>query len=157
TTTSYDPLNRLIQSVDPVGTLSWDYLPHGELSRATDRLNHLTKYDYDLRGWQTDMVEAADDPKVKRTTDLKYDLAGNLLERTSGQPGLAGYALPSTTAYLYDALNRRFARTEAASTDEQRTTGYGYDLAGNLTLLTDPLGRITRSAYDVRDRVVAVY
>jgi YD repeat-containing protein len=64
------------------------------------------------------------------------------------------------TRYEYDALDRRAAMirnydpAQAADQQSNVTTEYGYDLAGNLTSLTDPLGHQASFAYDAAHRRV---
>ncbi|WP_404932160.1 RHS repeat protein [Massilia atriviolacea] len=60
-----------------------------------------------------------------------------------------------TLAYtpLLGSINGTVA---AAQTVPQTPTRYQYDAAGNLTQVTDPLGRVTNQAYDALDRVKEV-
>lgn len=60
--------------------------------------------------------------------------------------------LATTTQRTYDALNR----LQKEQRDEQDPgNSYAYDGGGNLTTITDPLGRITSQAFDAFDRVLS--
>ncbi|WP_339138208.1 MAG: RHS repeat-associated core domain-containing protein [Candidatus Electrothrix sp. GW3-4] len=79
-----------------------------------------------------------------------YDADGNRISRTS--------ALGISTRFAYDALDRRIAVIRNAdsglSADHQTNvrTEYGYDLAGNLIRLTNPLGYQAEFSYDAAHR-----
>ena len=61
------------------------------------------------------------------------------------------YAVAFTVAYtpILGSLSGTVARAQSA----QPTTSYQYDLAGNLTAVNAPLGRVTNHTYDILDRV----
>ncbi|CAK8715668.1 RHS and YD repeat-containing protein [Candidatus Electronema halotolerans] len=124
---SYDPMGNLLQALNPRGystALSWT--PTARLKSVTDPEGHAVSYGHD--------------------TD------GNLISKTS--------ALGIVTRYEYDALDRRAAMirnydpAQAADQQSNVTVEYGYDLAGNLTSLTDPLGHQASFAYDAAHRRV---
>ncbi|WP_404932237.1 RHS repeat protein [Massilia atriviolacea] len=68
---------------------------------------------------------------------------------------LIASSLMVTLAYtpLLGSINGTVA---AAQTVPQTPTRYQYDAAGNLTQITDPLGRVTNQAYDALNRVKEV-
>jgi RHS repeat-associated protein len=123
----YDPMGNLLQALNPRGystALSWT--PAARLKSVTDPEGHAVSYG--------------------------HDADGNLVSRTS--------ALGIVSRYEYDALDRRTAAIRnydpAKAADQQTNvkTAYGYDLAGNLISLTDPLGHQAKFVYDAAHRRV---
>jgi RHS repeat-associated protein len=122
---SYDPMGNLLRALNPRGyTTEMDYTPTYRLAQVTDPEGHAIGYE--------------------------YDADGNRISRTS--------ALGISTRYDYDALGRRIALTrnydDALPADHQTNvrTEYGYDLAGNLIRLTNPLGYAAEFRYDAAHR-----
>src|SRR5262249_41338935 len=73
-------------------------------------------------------------------------------------PQPTGYAHPSTTTYVYDALNRLTDTYEGVNgTSFLKHTGVSYDKAGNVVATTDGRGVVTRYTYDLRARRTGVY
>jgi YD repeat-containing protein len=123
----YDPMGNLLQALNPRGystALSWT--PAARLKSVTDPEGHAVSYG--------------------------HDADGNLVSRTS--------ALGIVSRYEYDALDRRAAAIRnydpAKAADQQTNvkTAYGYDLAGNLISLIDPLGHQAKFVYDAGHRRV---
>jgi len=81
-------------------------------------------------------------------TYLNYDAAGN---RTA-QHLVVGSVLRSSY-FQYDRVNRTLRQIAA----DGGNTYFGYDLAGNQTLVTDPMGRPTYTAYDQLNRTYCRY
>lgn len=124
---SYDPMGNLLQALNPRGyTTALSWTPEARLKSVTDPEGHAVSYG--------------------------HDADGNLISKTS--------ALGIVSRYEYDALDRRAALIRNYDPDkaaDQQTnvrTAYGYDLAGNLTSLTDPLGHQASFAYDAGHRKV---
>jgi RHS repeat-associated protein len=122
---SYDPMGNLLKALNPRGyTTEMNYTPTHRLAQVTDPESHAVNYD--------------------------YDADGNRISRTS--------ALGIATRFAYDALDRRIAVIRNAdsglSADHQTNvrTEYGYDLAGNLIRLTNPLGYAAEFSYDATHR-----
>ncbi|XCN73322.1 MAG: RHS repeat-associated core domain-containing protein [Candidatus Electrothrix aestuarii] len=122
---SYDPMGNLLRALNPRGyTTEMDYTPTYRPAQVTDPEGHAVSYG--------------------------YDADGNRISRTS--------ALGISTRYEYDALGRRIALTrnydDALPADHQTNvrTEYGYDLAGNLIRLTNPLGYAAEFRYDAAHR-----
>ncbi len=67
------------------------------------------------------------------------------------------------TTTAFDPLNRPVAVTQNALAGQPQNhqqqynlvTQYGYDAAGNRTVVTDTLGSVTRTAYDLAGRPAA--
>ena len=118
-------------------------------------MGNRTQYGYDTGGF----VRTVTDPNGNVTT-TEHDVRGNTISSKTCQdrPG----NLCSTIFYTYspDAMTKtltpgplndvmlttRDGRSTSATDDTYKTT-YGYDTYGNRTTVTDPLGRVTTTAY----------
>ena len=60
------------------------------------------------------------------------------------------------TSYGYDPVGQITQLIEGFGSTVQRTTTSVFDLVGNVTKITDPLGHISSMSYDVRDRVTRI-
>jgi YD repeat-containing protein len=151
----YDILGRLVQVTEAQGA------PEQRLTiTAYDAANHITtvmqsltpadprlggpasspafvvsSYTYDGLGRQIMMIEALN-TAVQRTTLHGYDAADNLISQVTGASPDPSYAHLLTTVYKYDYLNRRISITEAAFTDQARTTSEIYDALDNVITIT---------------------
>jgi RHS repeat-associated protein len=144
TTWTYDAAGRMITMVEP----------RGNVSGATAAL-FTTTYGYDAVGRQTSITDPAG-----RVTTTVYDVLGRVATRTDPQ-GTTTFAYDGngnvlstartgigTSSSTYDSLNR----VATAIDPRGKTTTYTYDLGGNLTLLTSPLGFKTSYTYDTVGR-----
>ncbi|MFH8989791.1 DUF6531 domain-containing protein [Streptomyces sp. NPDC017940] len=147
TTTTYDALNRPLVVTDPLGrTTGYTYDANDNVTKVTDAAGKTTTAKYDKNDRHTSGTD-----QLGRTTTYAYDAGGNLLSRTS--------PLGHRSSWTYDGDGRRATsvdpRGNATGADpDQYTTTYGYDLAGNPTKVTDPLGGVTNTAYDALNKVV---
>jgi len=136
---SYDPLNRLTQTIqdylgpDPATrdtTTGYGYDARDNLVSVTDPDGLTTSYTYDGLNNQTDLSS----PDTGSTT-YTYDAAGN--RRTQID------ARGVTTTYTYDALNRLAGISYLTSSLD---TSFAYDQADGITGCSGsyPAGRLTR-------------
>jgi len=136
TDNDYDPLNRLMQTIQDKGA---------------GRIEATTKYTYDARG----NLRVVNDPKQLNTT-YTYDGLNNLGQLTSPDTGVTNYTYDAagnrrtqtdarnvTTTYAYDSLNRLVSVSYPTAT---LNTTYAYDQVDGTTGCTAsfPKGRITR-------------
>ena len=90
----YDPLGRLIETVDALGgRTESDYDPAGEVAEVIAPNGADTTYRHDDFG-----NRLREDSPDRGTTTYQYDAAGNLVSKTD--------ARGVTASYRYDALNR---------------------------------------------------
>ncbi|WP_164931776.1 DUF6531 domain-containing protein [Dyella sp. M7H15-1] len=136
---SYDALNRLVQTLDNYnGTDSatantrtqYTYDSLDRLTQLTDPSNLATTYGYDGLGNAT----AQQSPDTG-STSRSFDAAGNVLTRTDAK-GI-------TETRTYDALNRLLT---VSYPDSTQNITYAYDEANSITgcSSSDPIGRLTR-------------
>jgi RHS repeat-associated protein len=143
TESGYDPLDRLISTLDPLrGEIAYRYDAQDNLRQVIDPRGLATKYDFNGRNELTTLTSP--DTGVTRFT---YDAAGNLSSRVDARSNGANYA--------YDASNR-----VKSITYSDETITYTYDEAtggagakGRLTTLADGSGR-TRFVYDAQGRLI---
>ncbi|WP_438306865.1 DUF6531 domain-containing protein (plasmid) [Streptomyces sp. HUAS TT11] len=141
TTTTYDAINRPLVVTDPLGhTTGYTYDANDNVTKVTDAAGKTLTSVYDKNNQLTSSTN-----QLGKTTTYAYDADGNLLSRTS--------PLGNKESWTYDGDGRQATavdpRGNATGADAaQYTTAYGYDPAGNLTTVTDPLGSITRTAVD---------
>ncbi|TFY97069.1 LysM peptidoglycan-binding domain-containing protein [Ramlibacter humi] len=132
-----------------------------------------TTHYYNALGREEAVVDA-----LGYLTTRIYDAMGNVTEvkefatAVAAGWGLAGYVRPldnaddRTTAYAYDALNRKIGETRknveysaasnGTSTRGDLATTYAYDAVGNQTVVTDANGKSTYTYYDALGRITAV-
>jgi len=146
--TGYDQLDRAVSSTDPLGRTSViGYDNTGNIVSTADPLGHTTTYTYDANGRLTAMT--APDGGSQSST---YDAAGNVTRSTSAIGGI--------TTYTYDDVNRVASMVDPrgnapGANPADYTVSYGYDPAGNLTRVTDQLGKATTFAYDSNSRITS--
>ncbi len=128
---SYDGVGRMSSLTDPGMTITtWTYLANGWL--ASQKLGNgvVTNYNYNARGFLTDMNNNANGGTLLSDFgSMTYDAVGNRTALTANIP--AAPALAGATSYSYDTRNELLNETSA------RNGGYvnnfGYDGAENPT------------------------
>lgn len=171
TTHDYDPLNRLMQSVDALsGTTAYDYDVNDRVTLVTAPNNAQTSYAYDDLG--NLLTESSPDRGVR---SHNYDAAGSLVTLTDAR-GIS-------VNYSYDALGRVLSvdypgtiedvsfSYDAGSNcgygigrlcgmvDESGNTEYSYDAFGNVARLTKTelgISYTTQYAYDAGDNIISM-
>ena len=134
----YDPLGRLLAETDALGNVTaYEYDANGRVTRITDALGQSAEIAYDATGNVTS-IHAPDGG----VTTYAYDLAGRLIGETS--------PIGSGTRYTYES-----GRLTATSVNGNETR-FTYDLAGNITSVTDAEGRRIELRYDALGNLTAV-
>ncbi|MAT15363.1 MAG: hypothetical protein CMJ46_08850, partial [Planctomyces sp.] len=155
----YDNLGRQIAmevTADGVtNRTEYEYNNYGQRSLVRDAHGNETLYRYDAYGRQvsyTQVVGVIDDAINLETDDLTYyttyDVHGNVLTETN--------ALGLTRTFTYDSEGRlssvtlpQVADTQNGDTLTAPVYEYDYDVYGNMTKITDPLGRETDFTFSV--------
>jgi RHS repeat-associated protein len=150
----YDVRDRLVQVTDANGGVTtFAYNAISQRIGETRPLGDQVSYIYDQHGWLTQQTDAVGSA-VQRSVTMIYDTAGELLSQTEGNASSNAHLM--TTSYAYDAVGRATRVIEGYGTTLQRTTTIAYNLAGDVTKVTDPLGHIASYSYDAMDRTTRV-
>ena len=155
-TYTYDTLGYLDTATSPLGHQSnYDHDPAGRLLSTTDADGYTTSSERDY----ADRLISQTGPDGS-VAEMIYDNAGRLLvERTIGPDGTQTSQITTTydlnnnpltvtsaegvhTAYTYNARNQLETATIGTGNDTA-VSSFGYDLEGNLALLTDGNGNTT--------------
>jgi RHS repeat-associated protein len=151
TTSVYDELNRLKQSIDPAGTSTlFAYNALDDVTQTTDPRGLVTSYQYNGFG---DLKQSVS-PDTGTTT-YGYDSGGNLQSKTN--------ARNAVTTQSYDSLNRINAAAYSVGGSVDQALSFIYDLGANgkghmtaasdsnhsLAWSYDHLGRVTNKSQTV--------
>ena len=160
----YDIRDRLIEVVgaDPDGSggpltspgTAYAYNAASDLTSVTDALGRVTSYSYNGSGWlETITLPDLDGPGGQSAPQIwrEYDGVGNVIDITD--------VLGQHTLYQFDALNRVIEITlpdpdGLGGSLDSPVIAYAYNFAGEVTSITDPLGRITTREYDALGRLI---
>ena len=135
----YDPLNRPVSVIDPLGyTTSNTYDAVGNTISLTDANGKTTTYSYDGLNRLIEIAYPDD-----QTVGYSYDAMGNRLMMTDSH---------GTTNYEYDNLNRLIS----VINPDSQTVGYMYDIVGNRIQITYPDGKTITYGYDANNRLTSV-
>ncbi|MBX7208071.1 MAG: hypothetical protein K1X78_07165 [Verrucomicrobiaceae bacterium] len=155
---AYDDQGRVTSITDAAGNTSrttYDYF--GRVTSRTDALERVTKYAYDVKQGAvgctacTACTASAMPTRITmpsgRIIERVYDADRRLVEESSaGAPPAA--KVGQAAGLPVDPATQQVAPLSPPS------TRHAYDLAGNLTSTTDPLGRTTSFEYDAANRRV---
>ena len=160
----YDLNGNLTTRVDVSGnTIAYGFDPADQRTTETLPGGAIYRYEYDSAGNQVAVTDpsgvrtaqtydAADRPIALIAADgdretSSYDRRGN--QTGTERSDSAGQVFHSQSI-AYDALSQAVQVVAGMG----QTTDLDYDANGNLSTITDPLGRTTTRAYDPLDRVV---
>ena len=146
-TFTYDALNRLIRGEDAAQQVTTSaYDANGNLITLTKPRGFATTFSYDGANRLATSTDA-----LTQTLRFAYDANGNVATLTDPQ-GIV-------TRYAYNALDRLEALTQnerpgqPATSEQNVTTRFAYDLNGNLRFVHDPRGTfVTEHRYDLANR-----
>jgi RHS repeat-associated protein len=140
-TNTYDSMNRLLASRDPLDRETTYVYDRNLLLSKTLPGHRATTYEYD----DSAQVVSSTDPEGRATT-YEYDVSGYLSKKSSCCGQFVSYPRDTLgrvtretynigfTDYAYNQYGRLISATDALG----RPTTYNYDAAGNVTSLTPP-------------------
>jgi RHS repeat-associated protein len=140
TTYTYDPAGNKLTTTIPSGTVITNtYTPQNQVASTTYSDNTpAVGYTYDPSGQMTTMKDGTG------TSTYTYDPFGELLSATN--------ANNQTISYSYNSLGEQTSLTYPlpgiTSTEVSPTITYGYDLAGNISDVSDFSGNAATIAYN---------
>jgi RHS repeat-associated protein len=141
---TYDEAGRVLSYTDGSGRRSvLTYDEHGEPSSITQAASATVRISRDAAGRITALRTASTvDAKQERATLLGYDEKGRLASRTESGFAPDGRPVRLTVRLGYDEAGH-LARLEGPRSTAEAVT-FAYDLAGNLTAMSDALGLVRR-------------
>ncbi len=160
-TFSYDELNRLTSAIGPESNglaTNYAYDSNGNLAAKTDPRGVVTCYgdwsgnscnssvDYDALNRVLRKSYSDSTPAVTYAWDTVF----------KGRLSSVANAASTTSYTAYDAVGRVTASSQSTNQHPYSSTQYSYNLAGGLTSLTYPSGRLVNTSYDGAGRVSGV-
>lgn len=140
TAMQWNDAGQLVARTDCSGhTTQFAYDGEGRLITTTDPLGNESWQSWDVGRGRLNSVT----PAGLGAWSVGYDVEGRVVTHTD--------PLQRVTRTQWDAYNQRLNVTDPAG----GMNGYGYDLLGRLTTLTNANGEQTTFEYDSRDRLVA--
>jgi RHS repeat-associated protein len=122
-----------------------DWSDISQLTRITDDNLHVTLVTYDTANRNSVVTDAKGNTKTNG-----YDQNSNIISITEVEKSdLLNPDETFVTTYVYDNLDRLIRKIDPVG----NSTLSGYDSRGNTTVITDALGRETRTRYDGTNRV----
>lgn len=169
-TFTYDSLSRLLCSSNPEnsstacpafggtlpssGAVVYAYNPDGTLLNKKDARSITANYTYDALLRTTGVTYSNGDPAITYTYDQTNCLGLSACQNIGHRTSMTDGAGSEQWAYQTDSTNLRSVHQEKRTngTLAAKTTTYYFDLAGNVTQLQYPTGRIVNYTYDAADR-----
>jgi RHS repeat-associated protein len=142
---------RSVSVVDPANKVSSEVfnLYTGQQISSIDTLGNLTQFGYDAT---TGAMRLRVDPNGNKT-ELAHDVRGNVIEQSTWQDQtdestkstvrMTYFPNASTVDPAPDPRNDKLLTVRDPRTDGTYVTSYTYDTGGNVTSVTDPLGRVS--------------
>jgi YD repeat-containing protein len=141
---AYDALYRVVTKSSVIGgTTTNTYDAAGHLLTVTDPLNLTTTNTYDAHG------------QLLTTTYPDTNYIQNFYTHT-GKVWKTVDELEDVNLTQYDALDRASRHFAPAVDGQSPTTVSAYDAAGHARFVTDPMGRVTETQYNSRNKPVKV-
>lgn len=119
------------------------YTVRGDLQSQTDRRNNTTSFLYNNRRQPTDTTQPGN-----RVTERRYDDSGNLQTVTDAEDNI--------TRFTYSATGKLLTETIADGTDHAETTTHYYDERDWKDYTLDPRNQKTDFGYDAAGRITSV-
>ena len=152
TSMTYDGYGRLKTKHVPqqdTGTATvFAYNSDSTVQSVTDARGAMAVYDYNNRHLVTGITYSAPGG-ITATSDVTfgYDAAGNRTSMTDGM---------GSASYNYNQLSQMTSETRTFTGLGNFTLSYGYNLAGQLSSITDPFSATVNYAYDSAARLSSV-
>lgn len=154
-TFSYDSMSNLLSAVTPEeGTVTYTYNSFNLIGTRTDNRGVVTTFTYDTLNRLTQASYNVGTSGVPATSTVTFAYGTSSASNNNGR-------MTSMTdgtgneAYSYDALGRVTGLTKTVGTTPYPLT-IAYDIAGNITSLTYPSGRVVTQTYDTLERLTGV-
>ncbi|MGB8521604.1 MAG: RHS repeat-associated core domain-containing protein [Candidatus Acidiferrales bacterium] len=151
-TYSYDGMGRLTSHVLPEsGTTSFEYNSFDKLTQRTDNRGVITTYSYDTVNRPYQIIYNVGTTGVAATPTVTYAFGTSASQLNNGRLLTLTDGL-GTITNTYDNLART-TQVQHVINGSTYTIGYAYNLAGAVTSLTYPSGRVVQASYDAIGRL----
>jgi YD repeat-containing protein len=147
TTLAYDLRGRLMSRNVGGQMTVYSYDGVGQLTKVTLPDASSVSYTFDSAHRLTRIVD-----NLGNTIVYTLDGIGNHIQEQVFDPN---GTLSQSRARVYDGFNR-LVQDIGGANPATEITRYGYDDQGNLTSVTDPLGRVSTNVYDALSRLIKV-
>lgn len=153
-TFTYDSLSHLLTSNNPeVGTITYTYDADGNVATKQDARSITSTYAYDALNRETSTTYSNSDPTITTTYDQSGCLGLSACQNIGHATSITDGAGSEAWAYQVDSANQRSVHVNQRTTSSiTKTSTYYFDLAGNLTSITYPTGRVVNYTYDAANR-----
>ncbi len=159
---TYDSLSRLLTSTNPeVGTITYTYDANGNVVTKADARGITTTYGYDDLNRGLSVTYSNGDPAINTTYDQSVCLGLSACQNVGHATSITDGAGSEAWAYEVDSANQRSIHVNQRTTNSSpsnitKMSTYQFDLAGNLTSITYPTGRVVNYTYDAANRSATV-
>jgi RHS repeat-associated protein len=155
---TYDSLSHLLTSTSPeVGAITYTYDANGNVATKTDARGITTTYTYDVLNRELSATYSNGDATITTAYDQSACLGLSACQNVGHATSRTDGAGSEAWAYQVDSANQRSIHVNQRTTNSSpsnitKTSTYYFDLAGNLTSITYPTGRVVNYTYDAANR-----
>lgn len=151
---TYDSLLRLLTSTNPeVGTITYGYDANSNVVTKKDARNITSTYTYDVLNRTKTVTYSNSDPSIAINYDEANCLGLTTCQNIGKRTSMTDAAGSEVWSFQIDAANKRSVHVNQRTTNSQtKTSTYYLDLAGNITQMIYPSGRIVNYTYDSANR-----
>jgi YD repeat-containing protein len=156
-TYGYDKLGRLTSVATPEAagvSTGYQYNDFNLITQRTDARGVITTYGYDTLNRLHTVSYNVGTTGVPATASLTYTYGTSSAQNNNGRLISMTDGVGSEN-YSYDILGR-MTQLQKVISGTTYTTGYGYNLASELTSITYPSGRVVQQSYDAIGRLCAI-
>lgn len=155
---TYDSISHLLTAGNPEnGSITYAYDADGNLATKRDARNITITYGYDILNRPASRTYSNGDPSVTIAYDQSNCLGLTSCSNVGQRTSMTDAAGSEAWSYQVDSTSHRSVRVDqrttlSGTTNITKTSTYYVDLAGNITSVTYPTGRVVNYSYDSADR-----
>ena len=152
---AYDGMGRLTSETTPeAGTTSYQYNSFDLITQKTDARGVITTYTYDTLNRLTQVSYNVGTTGVAATPTVTYSYGTSASQNNNGRV-ITMTDGPGSESYTYDILGR-LTQLQKVVSGTTYTTSYSYNLAGSVTSVTYPSGKVINRSYDTIGRLSSI-
>jgi len=153
---AFDSLGRMLTSNNPeVGLITYTYDASGNVSTKMDARNITISLSYDALNREITRAYSNSDPTVATTYDQPNCLGLTSCQNIGYATSVTDAAGSESWAYQIDSTNQRSVHQNQRTTKSvSKGTTYYFNLAGNVTSISYPTGRVVNYSYSAADRAI---